>query len=86
MWLGQVVEEPTEGATPDRRLRPRHPEAHVADPVSTNARSDFSAIRLDAVINQGVSGGAQALADENLRLKKRLAFEEQQNAKLRQEL
>ena len=30
--------------------------------------------------------GPQALADENLRLKKRLAFEEQQNAKLRQEL
>ena len=77
-----MVEEPTEGATPDRRLRPRHPEAHVADPVSTNARSDF----LFGGGHQPGSVGRQALADENLRLKKRLAFEEQQNAKLRQEL
>ena len=56
LWLGQVVEEPTEGATPDRRLRPRHPEAHVADPVSTNARSDFLFGRGQEA-GEGVSGG-----------------------------
>ena len=79
-----MVEEPKEGATPDRRLRPRHPEAHVADPVSTNAHDGCCGKGVWSVRTRAV--GPQALADENLRLKKRLAFEEQQNAKLRQEL
>ena len=81
-----MVEEPTEGATPDRRLRPRHPEAHVADPVSTNAQTFGCGKKAFGIGQEPRAVGPQALADENLRLKKRLAFEEQQNAKLRQEL
>jgi len=64
------------------------PEPHnVASPVHVAATSDASPVHVAATsvaVPEHTGHAASSAADENLRLKKRRAFEEQQNAKLRQ--